>query len=291
VQAGFADFVLSERAEIVFEGQRIARLKAGASRLAPNILFTLPEALDKGARTRIERRVHAHVKDVLSFLLAPICPPERATFSDSSDAAAALRGLLYQLEQGLGSTRRDAVAPQIKLLTAAEHSALRSWGVQLGRASVFVQDMLQPERLRVREALCHAWSPPPAGQRRSSPQLHSVGQAQALEQRDSTTASDGQPSRSFQLQSAWDKQTCLWRGYVAFGAAAVRCDLAERLLVELQKTPEDEVALVQRLLGCEDTFAQALLRAIPKHLRTARPSTRKRRRRKRRPGPSAPASS
>jgi ATP-dependent RNA helicase SUPV3L1/SUV3 len=267
VQAGFADFTLSERAELSFEGQRIARLKAGAALLSPNVLFMLPDGLDRGSRTRIERRVHAHVKDVVSSLLAPITPAERAAFSDSSDAAAALRGILYQLEQGLGSLRRDAVAPQLKLLTAAEHSALRRWGVLFGRASVFVQDMLDPERLRVREALCYAWTPPSHG-----------AQASVYE-------------RCFQLRSAWDKQTCLWRGYVAFGTCAVRCDLAEQLLVALQTAAQDEVASAQSVLACDDTFAQVLLRAIPKHLRTARASTRKRRRRKRRERASAPASS
>jgi ATP-dependent RNA helicase SUPV3L1/SUV3 len=260
VQAGFAAFELNERAEILFEGERVARLKAGASMLSPNIQFVLPDGLDKGSRTRIERRVHAHMKDVVSSLLAPISSEERAAFSDSSDAAAALRGLLYQLEQGLGCARRAAVAPQIQLLTAAEHRALQRWGVVLGRASVFVRDMLQPERLRVREALCYAWVPP-------------VGRV---------PRSNAGGASCFQLRSAWDKQTCLWRGYVAFGSCGVRCDLVERVLGELQKAPPDEVAVVRGLLQCDDALAEALLRAIPKQLRTARAGARKRRRRKRR---------
>jgi ATP-dependent RNA helicase SUPV3L1/SUV3 len=158
VQAGFEDFDLNPQAELRLHGERLARLKPGTSLASPSVQLLLPDSIDRGARTRIERRLQAHVKDLVSQLLAPLYPPERAQLMAAHDAAA-LRGVLYQLEQGLGSARRQDVAPQLALLRPQDRSALQRWGVQLGRASVFSHAMLQPERLLVREALCHAWQP------------------------------------------------------------------------------------------------------------------------------------
>jgi ATP-dependent RNA helicase SUPV3L1/SUV3 len=166
--------------------------------------------------------------------------------------AAALRGLLYQLEQGLGSARRQELAPQLALLRPLERSALTRWGVRIGRASVFAQAMLQPERLRVREALCHAYQPA------------------------ATTARD---PRCYRLHSAWDKQSALLRGYVPVGSWAVRCDLTERLIVEI-----NNLEAAQSLLGCDQAQAASILSALPSVAVKSkrRRNARKRRRRKQR---------
>jgi ATP-dependent RNA helicase SUPV3L1/SUV3 len=260
VQARFEDFELNAQAEILLraDNQRLARLKPGASILAPTLQLLLPDGLDKGARTRVERRLQAHVKDILSFLLAAINPPERAELVQDGEAAA-LRGLLYQLEQGLGSVRRQEVAPQLDLLRPVERAALARWGVRIGRASVFAQAMLQPERLRVREA--HAY------------------QAAA-------TAATVRDPRCYRLQSAWDKQSALWRGYLPVGTWAVRCDLTERLIVEITKPEVDGPAIVQSLLGCDPAHAASICSALPKLAGKTkrRRNARKRRRRRQRDG-------
>jgi ATP-dependent RNA helicase SUPV3L1/SUV3 len=265
VQASFEDFQLSANAEIALCSQdkvaeRLARLKAGTSLLAPTLQLLLPDGVDKGARTRVERRLQAHVKDLLNFLLVPIQPPERAALAHDPEAAA-LRGLLYQLEQGLGSARRQDVAPQLALLRPADRSTLARWGVRIGRASVYAEAMLQPERLRTRAALCHAWQPSD----RARP------------------AAPDHLARSYKLQSAWDKQSALMRGYVPVGTWAVRCDLTERALAELDKP--DPQAAIQALLGCEAEQATAILTTLPKIAGKRRNKARNRRRRKRRAGP------
>jgi ATP-dependent RNA helicase SUPV3L1/SUV3 len=259
VQARFEDFALNAQGEILLrlgpprdgELERLARLKPGASILAPTLQLLLPDGIDKGARTRVERRLQAHLKDIVSFLLAPINPPERAELVQDGEAAA-LRGLLYQLEQGLGSARRQDLAPQIELLRPIERAALARWGVRIGRASVFAQAMLQPERLRVREALCHAYQP---------------------------SAATVRDPRCYRLHSAWDKQSAILRGYLPVGTWAVRCDLTERLIVEIT-TPE----AARALLGCDQAQAANILSALPKVAGNAkrRRNARKRRRRKQR---------
>ncbi|HTU61412.1 MAG TPA: hypothetical protein VMF89_23315, partial [Polyangiales bacterium] len=240
--------------------ERLARLKPGNSLLAPALQLLVPDGVDRGARTRVERRLQAHVKDLMSFLLAPIQPPERAALVQDPEAAA-LRGLLYQLEQGLGSARRQDVAPQLTLLRPTDRSLLARLGVQIGRASVFSHAMLQPERLHVRAALCHAWHTTD-GSRPSSPQL----------------------GRSWKLQSAWDKQSALLRGYVPVGTWAVRCDLAERAIAALDKPQTDQQTAVESLLDCDAEQATAILAALPNVAGKRRGNARKRRKRKRRPG-------
>jgi len=264
VQASFEDFHLSANAEIAHAGERLARLKPGTSLLAPTLQLLLPDGVDKGARTRVERRLQAHVKDLLSFLLAPIQPPERAALVHDPEAAA-LRGLLYQLEQGLGSARRQDVAPQLALLRPADRSTLARWGVRFGRASVYAEPMLQPEQLRIRAALCHAWQP---------------------SERARPTAPD-QLARSYKLQSAWDKQSALTRGYVPVGTWAIRCDLTERALAELDKA--EPQAAIQSLLACEAEQATAILAALPKVASKRRNNKRRRRKRRAGPGERAPS--
>jgi ATP-dependent RNA helicase SUPV3L1/SUV3 len=260
VQASFEDFQVSANAEIALGSERLARLKAGTSLLAPTLQVLLPDGVDKGARTRVERRLQAHVKDLLSFLFAPIQPPERAALAHDPEAAAP-RGLLYQLEQGLGSARRQDAAPQLALLRPADRSTLARWGVRIGRASVYVEPMLQPERLRVRAALCHAWQP---SERARPPTPDQLG------------------ARSYKLQSAWDKRTALTRGYVPVGTLAIRCDLTERAIAELEKPNTDPQAAIQTLLACEAEQAAAIVASLPK-IAGKRRNNNKRRRRKRRP--------
>jgi len=266
VQAGFEDFELSAHAEVTLRasGERLARLKAGTSLLAPALQLLLPDGIDRGARTRVERRLQAHAKDLVSFLLAPIQPPERASLAHDPEAAA-LRGLLYQLEQGLGSARRQDVAPQLALLRPTDRSLLGRWGVRIGRASVFAGAMLQPERLRIRAALCHAW------------QTVDGARPQTF---------DANDARSYKLQSAWDKRSALLRGYVPVGTWAVRCDLIERAIAELDKRETDPPSVIQSLLDADAQQAAAIAQALPKVAGRRRSGARKRRRRKKKPGTS-----
>jgi ATP-dependent RNA helicase SUPV3L1/SUV3 len=250
VQASFADFALSAQGELSLRNERIARLKPGTSVLSPTLQLLLPDDIDRGARTRIERRVQAHLKDLISHLLAPITPPERAALVQAQEGAA-LRGLLYQLEQSLGSVRRQDVAPQLGLLRPVDRSALQRWGVELGRASVYVRATLEPARLQIREALTRSLQLPG----KPAPTI------------------DG--ARSFRVQTAWEKQTSLLRGYMPVAGWAVRCDVLEQLL----RVATEQPTAIQAELGCSEAEALAVLRALPK---PGRKNPRKRRRRKRR---------
>jgi hypothetical protein len=90
--------------------------------------------------------------------------------------------------------------------------------------------------------------------------------------------------RSYRLDSAWHRQSALLHGYVPVGTWAVRCDLTERLIVELTKPQVDGQIVVQSLLGCDQEQAAAILSGIAKVAgnNKRQRNARKRRRRKRR---------
>jgi ATP-dependent RNA helicase SUPV3L1/SUV3 len=150
VSADFTAFELATNAEVRFEGQRLARLVRGKTLLSPG-LKPLLDAFEPGARARIERRLRAQLKDWLAELLEPLQLPA------GSQASAALRGLLYQLEQGLGCVARREVGAVLAQLTAEDRQWLKSRDIVLGQQTVFATASLDPERLRTRAALSWAF--------------------------------------------------------------------------------------------------------------------------------------
>ena len=250
IAADTSQLELTERGEIWFEQERVARLLRGKTLAAPASKPMLPEWVEPGARARSERRLQAHAKDLVAALLAPLYPPERRALTEHADGAA-LRGLLYQLEQGLGSVSTRAVRAQLAALRRADRRALARWQIAIGQHSVYARELLAPAALRARDALCHAFAPELA------------------------------PScaeRSWQLRSELDRQLCWARGFVPLARWALRGDLAEELGAQLAKLPREReaerLACVRSLLACDDAQAHALLRALPG-------SRRRRRRRKR----------
>ena len=250
ISADTAQLTLNERAEIYFGRERVARLVRGKTLTSPGGKPMLPDWLDPGAKSRVERRVSAHLKDLVASVLAPLYPPDRKQLLDQPESAA-LRGILYQLEQGLGSVSTRAVRAQLTSLRREERRALARWQIALGSQSVYARGLLTPEQLRARDALCHAWEP----------QLAPSG-----------------AERSWQLRSQVDRQLALARGFVPLSRWAVRCDLLEELLTQLAKLPRDQtearLACVRACLACDDTQARAILDSLP--------SARRRKRRRKR---------
>jgi ATP-dependent RNA helicase SUPV3L1/SUV3 len=85
----------------------------------------------------------------------------------AAELGPAGRGLLYQLEQSLGSVPA-ASGPEGQALEPQERRVLLDHRIVLGRRAVFLPALLAPEAMRKRRALCAAelWpagSPPPIG--------------------------------------------------------------------------------------------------------------------------------
>jgi ATP-dependent RNA helicase SUPV3L1/SUV3 len=250
VEAGFDAFQLQPNGDLHFAGERIASLTRGKTLLSPAIKPLFPDGIEAGARARIERRLQAHVRDLVTQLLAPLEPPDRAPLTAAAERAP-LRGLLYQLEQGLGSVSRRDLGSQLQGLRRPDLVALRRWGIQIGQACVFARDMLDEQRLRTRAALCRAWQPSLTWNTHAGSPL---------------------------IVDASDRRACLQLGYYPVARWGVRCDVLEQLLRALAGLPldaaQDRAALVSVALSCTETEATGILRALPR--------TRRRHRRRRR---------
>ncbi|MFT3925365.1 MAG: helicase-related protein [Myxococcales bacterium] len=243
IEAPFEAIRIDAKGELGFEGHRIAKLETGPTRLRPELKLLLPDWVSAGTRARVTRRLVAHVRDSVSFLLEPLA------LDDS--ASPALRGLFYQLEQGLGSVPVASAREQLRVLSAREFEGLRERGVSVGRFSVFSLPMLEPTRLALRCALVTASL------------FRDVRASVAL------ASEHVVADRIDQL----GREHWFALGFVQLSSVAVRCDAVEELSLRLSPLSlEERVKEIQFVLSCKPERAQALAQELFR--------TRKRRKRK-----------
>ncbi|MFO7561033.1 MAG: helicase-related protein [Enhygromyxa sp.] len=208
VEAPHERFCLDDRGYIrdcLHEGElALARLVRGVDLLRPEVALETGEELGAGARSRIQRRLVAWTRDLVAQLLAPL--RSGAVDRLSSDA----RGLVYQLEQGLGTIHRGAAEAQLKRLRGRDRQLLRSLGVQIGARLIWLPKLLRGEALRVRALLCSAALG--KGVRIAPPRPGAVALV---------------PDSSIDP----DAYTAL--GYPVFGTRALRADIVERVSATL----------------------------------------------------------
>jgi ATP-dependent RNA helicase SUPV3L1/SUV3 len=241
VEAPFEALELDAHAELTFRGTRLGRLAQGPTLLRPTLKLALPEWLPAGSHARVERRLAAHTRDLLAYLLEPV-----AFWADS----APLRGLTYQLQQGLGTVDAKSARAQIDALSEGDRALLATHDIVVGRHSVYAQDLLTPRRRALRFALCRAAAPDARSFDRT------VGHHEEL---------------VWQTTRGLDAATLLALGYVPVRNVAVRCDVLERLVAETGTSPDERLERAEALLDTGRDTAELVLRAL---------ATKKRRRRR-----------
>ena len=246
VDAGHARFQLDPGGYILADGERLARLVGGADRLHPEVsivIATRNVSIGAGARLRLGRRLLAWTRDLVSGLLAPL----RA---GGGDLSAAARGLLYQLEQGLGTIPARDAAAQLQSLAGNDRAALRRLGVRVGRHVVFVPALLSADAIAARVALCNAHLAP--------------GRSAALAKpidlpRPGATSLRTDPDIPPPSYAAI--------GYPVFGARAIRADLADGVADRLRagaRPPDIASRLgcrVSEIASVRDAFLDGQIRA------------------------------
>ena len=97
----------------ILDGDRVlARLAAGVDRLRPEVTL-LVDDLGAGQRLRLHRRLVAWTRDWVAQLLAPLRDERLASLGPAA------RGLVYQLEQGLGTVLVASAREQVRELDRA----------------------------------------------------------------------------------------------------------------------------------------------------------------------------
>ena len=131
----------------------LAELVRGVDLLRPEVALRLDVDLGAGSRSRLQRRLVAWTRDLVEQLLAPL--RRGAVDKLSSDA----RGLLYQLEQGLGTIHSDAAQAQLRRLTRRDRQLLHSLGVIVGARMIWLPKLLRAPATRLRAILIGAALP------------------------------------------------------------------------------------------------------------------------------------
>jgi ATP-dependent RNA helicase SUPV3L1/SUV3 len=250
VDATHEAFLVDASGSISFEGQPLARLVRGKDRRSPQIALAEPEVWTGGARRRLERRLVALARDLVTEAMGGF-PAE--TLAGAGHSAAA-RGLAYRLAEGLGVISQGEAREQWQLLDEEARERMRTLGIREGQRFLYVADALAPHALERRcmlTALFHQ-KPPPRG----------VPRETAL----AVAELDGREARAF--------------GYEVLGPVALRIDVVERLS-EALRHPHGarQVHTLLQELRLESGVRTRVLRELGGQSRGA-PLKRRRRRRR-----------
>jgi ATP-dependent RNA helicase SUPV3L1/SUV3 len=254
VDATHDAFEVDASGSISFEGQPLARLVRGKDRRSPQLALAEPEVWTAGARQRLERRLLALARDLVTEAMGGF-PAEALTGAVRS---AATRGLAYRLAQGLGVISQAEAREQWQLLDDEARERLRTLGVREGQRFLYVEEALAPHALERRcmlTALFHQ-SPPPKGVPRE-PVLKAAEFA-------------GRDARAF--------------GYMVLGPVALRIDVVERLSEALRHPHGTRQAhTLMQELRLEGGVRTRILRELGGQSGGAQSKRRRRRRRGRPP--------
>jgi len=230
VEAADDRFGLGEGGQILGDGQVLGRMSLGADRLRPEVAVIV-DNLGPGAKLRLQRRLVAWTRDLAETLLAPLRDERLAKLGPAA------RGILYQLEQGLGTAWASPAQAQLGQIDQSDRSRLGRTGIRLGRRVLYAMALLRPEALLVRATLCRAFLRP--GTRFDIPTAH---------------------TRYFLPTDEIDDDTCLAMGFPVVAGVAIRADEIELIASHLAGGARANV--IARRLGCDTDEAEAIFGAL-----------------------------
>ena len=204
VEAPHERFRVDVAGRLYFDERRTGMLLAGVDVLHPDVQVRLDPDPGRGACARVQRRLLAFCRDFTDQLLAPLRRPTRSTLS------GAAKGLLYQLEQGLGTVRIHDCHRQVSELNLTDRKYLLSIGLRFGQQFLYLRRLLDPAALTQRLALTAPHYDVPLATAELMPNRPSVCNATPLPPGLLATA-----------------------GFAQLGPVLLRVDLVERLRAEL----------------------------------------------------------
>ena len=209
VDAAHDRFSIDDTGKILDGDMLLGQLVRGVDLLRPEVALAGVHSLGAGARSRLQRRLVAWARDLVEQLLTPL--RQQAVSRLSSDA----RGLVYQLEQGLGTIHRSAAEAQLRRLVRRDRQLLHSFGVEIGARLIWLPQLLRGQALRTRAILISAALP--RGVHIEIPRPGAVALVPNAE---------------------IDPAAYTALGYPVFGTRALRADIVERLHVEIARLRE-----------------------------------------------------
>ncbi len=250
VDATHESFEVDASGRISFEGEPLARVVRGKDRRSPQIALAEPDVWTGGASRRLERRLVALARDLVTEAMGGF-PADALTGEGRSPA---MRGLAYQLAEGLGVISRTEAQAQWRLLDEDARAAARARS-GCAKASASSTCPGRSRRRRSRGARCSRRcsisGPPPEGAP-AEPVLE-------------VSTLGGRNARGF--------------GYEVLGPVALRIDVVERLSEALRHPlGSPQVSALLQELRLEGGLRARVLRELG-GAREGAPAKRRRRRR------------
>ena len=229
------EFRLGDDGSIEWRKAPVARLASGDDLLRPRVQVLRSELIDGAQGERVRSRLAAWLEHELRRRMKPLCRLIEA------ELGSTVRGLAFQLAEGLGAMPRRAAAAQIRALTRADRQALGRHGVRIGLETVYLTALLKPGALRLRAILWAARQGGPA------PLL---------------------PGKGDETLAAADAPADFWTaaGYRVVGTRAIRADRLEALARALRKLSAQgeftATAELRALAGCDGAAFESVLGAL-----------------------------
>ncbi len=237
VDAPFSDFQLDTTGRIVAWERPLAQLVKGPDLLHPQLKLLLSDEFGPGARMQLERRLIAWTRDLVDDLLSPLRQESLGHLS------AAGKGLVYQLEQQLGTVLSRSARGQIDNLTKEDLKLLSEVDCSISKRVIYLRRLLKPLRVGQRIALCSAY----------------LGKPKQMPSFARTTVS---ASRVPNISA----QTYLTVGYPVFGSRVIRADFVERIDKRLysasQNGPFELPREMSSWLGCTRSKLSEVVKAF-----------------------------
>ncbi len=235
VGAPDGEFRLGDDGSIQWRTAPVARLAAGDDLLRPRVQVMRNELIDGAQGERVRGRLAAWLEHELRRRLKPLYRLMEA------ELGSTVRGLAFQLAEGLGAIRRRPAATQIRALTRADRQALGRHGVRIGLETVYLTALLTPGAIRLRAILWAARQDGPA------PLLLGKG--------NETLAAADAPMEFWTVT-----------GYRVLGPQAIRVDRLEALARSLRKLAAQgefaATAELQALAGCDGAAFESVAGAL-----------------------------
>lgn len=215
----------------------IGTLAPGSERVKPNIVVVSDERIEAAQRIRLEDRLKHWLAHHINTVLQPLIAARDA------DVPGYVRGIVFQLSEGLGSVRRDQVEEQLKALDEEQRKVLAKLGIRFGLDQVFLPLLLKAAPIRLRGQLWIAAHPDVA-----VPALPQAGRV-------SIPLIDGVPGAFY--------AAC---GFRPIAGVGYRIDMFERFGAEARKLAREGQKIfppaMLSLLGINAEASLAVLRAL-----------------------------
>ncbi len=216
------DISLDADGRLNWKGAPVAQLAAGRDMLAPEVQLLPSDLLDAEQQAALKQKLVDWMAARLQRDLGPLLKLRAA--SEDSEVPGALRGLLFQIMEGLGAATREAVSAQLGALDEDGRKKLAQYGVRVGALNLFMPQLFGGRAVKKRALLWRVHH----GDAPALPPLLLAGQASV------PFEPDAAPLSAPLLRAL---------GYVALGPRALRMDQAEKF------------AFAARTLGRKGPFA------------------------------------